>query len=167
MSTVQLDLFDLLDPGTPAAPPVRRSGPGECPACGEPVPDVAGWWASANHGFDYLGNPLDVDECISMILTRNHILVDLATIAHIDRTGTTCDQADDTVCFAHGTGKQHRAVLTATEAQEVRTYRHTRARDSYQRAAHVWRNHLSRLHAYIGPDLESAGLTITDLKETP
>lgn len=166
MTPVQLDLFDLLD-DNPAPRPVASSvevitGPGECPACGEPVPDVSGFHASLNHAFDHWGHPTDRAECTSMRLTRNHCIYHAQELAHMVADGVECTRPLWSPCSAHGS-QGSRRTLTAAQVEKAWTTNLGHLRRDYTRAAHVWRNHLDRLHRHLEEHLATAGLTLDDL----
>lgn len=164
MSTVQLDLFDLLDPGTPETPPPRLSGPGHCPDCGEAIADVAAY-DTAGHSINHWGHPDPRGECTPMYLTRNHVLAALDALACLHQNGLSCPNKPGYLCLAHGVGGGK--PLTKKAAAHNHAHWTTELHRSWARATDVWRNHLDRLHAQIAPHLEAAGLTPTDLKETP
>lgn len=168
MTYAQLDLFDLLDDNPaprPAASPVEViTGPGECPACGEPVPDVSGLHASLNHAFDYWGRPMDRAECTSMQLTRNHCIYHAQELAHVVADGVECTRPLWSPCSAHGS-QDSRRTLTVAQVEKAWDTNLGHLRRDYTRAAYVWRNHLDRLHRQLAPPMDAASLTIDDLKE--
>ena len=159
MSAVQLDLLELLDE---QSRPPRLTGPGECPACGEPVDDVAGYRASLNHAFDHTGRPTGRDECTSMDLTRNHVVYALQELAHLRAAGNECGLPLWSPCSSHG-AQDYRSTLTDAQVVKDRDRLTDMLSRDWARASHVWRNHLDRLHAQITPRLEAAGLTTHDL----
>ena len=164
MSTVHPEQLDLLELLADQSRPPRLSGPGHCPDCGEAITDVAAY-DTAGHSIDHRGHPDPRGECTPMYLTRNHVVAALDALACLHQNGLSCPNKPGYLCLAHGVGGGK--PLTAKQAGKARINWYDDLNRSWDRAVHVWRNHLPRLAALLAPGLEAAGLTITDLKETP
>ena len=151
----QPDLLSLLEDTTTAT----QEGPGQCPSCGEHVDNVGGYAASLNHAFDHWGHPIDRDECTSMRLTRNHCLYVAEELAHLTVDGLECTRPLWSPCRAHGAQDARRAITTA-QADQTRIRLLQDLHRDYDRASHVWRNHLDRLHHHLADHLDAAGIPL-------